>query len=390
MGQETRQVHHFSCMKCGEDVAVALNVDYEKVAHWVEALENAEFADREDEAPIINLEANFLIPEAERHVDGSFSRMQQLRELVEEAEKKGPLPTVSFADVLQGKYDSRPHRRSDFAEEWKILKKALSLYRRGHNDLAQERISAASEQFYQNEPLSSLPDWLWRFSLFVSGPKFDTMFRGTFEVVRPILGMPGFVAFVSWYAAAAELRADRYFQLMKSYFEGYDDFGQVHFLVTSGMELSDDNSVSSINFDSTRMFYGDAFETFSSSVDILAYLNNLKAGRPFDEFENLTQEKYLKLDKASRFDAFASVAEFAALCEERDNQIRNASHHGGMKLDRKTQTILFRAGKGGTGPEQRMKYSRYLARSTVLFLQAMTLLRLELLMCRVSGMPAPV
>jgi hypothetical protein len=56
----------------------------------------------------------------------------------------------------------------------------------------------------------------------------------------------------------------------------------------------------------------------------------------------------------------------------------------------KTQTILFRVGKGGTGPEQRIKYSRYLARSTMLFLQAITLLRLELLMCRVTGMPAPV
>jgi hypothetical protein len=216
-------------MKCGEDMVVALNVDYEKVAHWVEPVENAEFADRDGEAPIINLEANFLIPEAERHVDGSFSRMHQLREMLDVAEKKGPLPTVSVADVLQEKYDSRPHRRPDFADEWRFLKKALSLRRRGHNDLARERIASASEQFYQNEPLSGLSDWLWRFSLFVGGPKFDAMFRTAFEVVRPILRMPGFMAFVSWYAGAAELRADRYFQLMKAYFEGYDDFRQVHF-----------------------------------------------------------------------------------------------------------------------------------------------------------------
>jgi hypothetical protein len=279
MGQETRQVHRFSCMKCGEDIVVALNVDYEKVAHWTEAVENAEFADRDGEAPIINLEANFLIPEAERHVDGSFSRMHQLREMVEAAEKKGPLPTVSFADVLQGKYDSRPHRRPDFADEWRLLKKAWSLHRRGHNNLVRERIASATEQFYQNDPLSGLPDWAWRFCLFVSGPKFDAMFRAAFEVVRPILGMSSFMAFVSWYAGEAELRADRYLQLMKAYFEGYDDFRHVHFWVTAGVELSDDNSVSSINFDATRMFYGNAFEAFSSSVDILAYLNNLKAGR---------------------------------------------------------------------------------------------------------------
>jgi predicted P-loop ATPase len=33
--------------------------------------------------------------------------------------------------------------------------------------------------------------------------------------------------------------------------------------VTAGMEVSDDNSVSSINFDATRMFYGNAFEAIA-------------------------------------------------------------------------------------------------------------------------------
>jgi hypothetical protein len=160
--------------------------------------------------------------------------------------------------------------------------------------------------------------------------------------------------------------------------------------VVKGMELPDDSTVSSINFDTTRMFYGNAFEAFASSVDILAYLNNLKVGRSFNEFERLTQKEYLKLDKANRFDAFASVPEFAALCEERDNQIRNASHHGGIRLGSKTQTVRFRCGKGGTGAEQKMGYARYLARSAKLFLQAMTLLRLEILMCHTTGMPPPL
>jgi len=195
------------------------------------------------------------------------------------------------------------------------------------------------------------------------------------------------LGFADHYAGMAEVRAERYFELMRSYFEGYDDFGQVHFLVIRGMDLPDDGSVTSINFNSTRMFYGNAFEAFASSVDILAYLNNIKAGRPFNQFENLTQEKYLKLDKANRFDAFASVPEFVMMCEERDNQIRNASHHGGMRLERKTQTIRFHVGKGGTGSERRMSYASYLARSANLFLQAMSLLRLEILMCHTTGMP---
>jgi hypothetical protein len=198
------------------------------------------------------------------------------------------------------------------------------------------------------------------------------------------------VGFAGYYSGIAEVRAERYFELMKEYFHGYDDFGQVHFHVVKGIDVPDESTVSSINFDATRMFYGSAFEAFASSVDILAYVNNLKAGRPFNQFEKLTQEEYLKLDKANRFEAFAPVPEFALMCEERDNQVRNASHHDGMRLERKTQTIRYRSGKGGSGPEHNMGYARYLARSVKLFLQAMTLLRLEILMCHLASLPPPL
>ncbi|MFY9953870.1 hypothetical protein [Bradyrhizobium sp.] len=99
----------------------------------------------------------------------------------------------------------------------------------------------------------------------------------------------------------------------------------MHFHVAKGLDVPAGNIASSVDFDATRMFYGNAFEAFASSVDIFAYLNNLLAGRPFNQFEKLTQKEYLKLDKANRFDAFAGVPAFAALCEERDNQLRNAS-----------------------------------------------------------------
>jgi hypothetical protein len=138
------------------------------------------------------------------------------------------------------------------------------------------------------------------------------------------------------------------------------------------------------------MFYGNAFETFASSVDILAYLNNLLAGRPFNQFEKLTQKQYLELDKAGRFDVFAGVPAFAALCEERDNQLRNASHHGGMKMDRETQIIRYRTGKGGMGPQQTIDYGMYLTRSSKLFLQTTTLLRIEIMMCHASGARPPL
>jgi hypothetical protein len=113
-------------------------------------------------------------------------------------------------------------------------------------------------------------------------------------------------------------------------------------------------------------------------------------GRKFDEFERLTRQDYLELDKSSRFNPFSTNAPFLALCEERDNQLRNASHHGSFQFDQGKQLIAYRSGKGGTGPVQRIGYAAYLAKCTRIFLQAMTLLRIEIMMCHLSGARPPL
>ena len=138
------------------------------------------------------------------------------------------------------------------------------------------------------------------------------------------------------------------------------------------------------------MFYGNTFEAFASSVDVLAYLNNLIMGRAFDEFHSMSQKDYLRLDKAGRFNSFLMNKAFSALCVERDNRLRNASHHGAFQFDSSVQMIKYRVGKGGTGEEQTLSYVSYLARCTCLFLQAMTLLRAEILMCHVAGIRPPL
>jgi hypothetical protein len=78
------------------------------------------------------------------------------------------------------------------------------------------------------------------------------------------------------------------------------------------------------------------------------------------------------------------LPEFTVICEERYNQIRNASHHG-MTMERKTQTIHYRTRKGGTGPKQKIRYATYLARSAKLFLQALPLPVIEGRWCGVTA-----
>lgn len=391
MGQENRQQHRFPCRHCGEDIVIALCIDYEQITHWVEPVENAECIEEVAGAAIVNVDANFIVPVEQRHKDYEFPRLKQAREIFKVAEENGSIVTTNLEKIQSPKWQERPFRRPDYQEEWKSLKISWSLHRRGREHLINDRLTSASNTYYASEPLNSVQDWLWRFLLFYSQPAFEIPFRKAFARIQPLFERDEFKRFREHYNHNSSLRAERYFELIKSYFENYDQFSQVHFYVVRGIEIPDANVISSPNFSSVKMFYGNAFESLSSSVDILAYLGNMIAGRHFDQFQKLTLKEYLKLDKPGRFGAFAGITEFDALCVERDNQLRNASHHGGTRLDTETQMIALQAGKGGQGQSRQISLARYLERCDQIFMQINTLFRVEIMMCQVArGFKMPI
>ena len=389
VGNEDYQSHRFPCQGCGEDMMIGLHVDHQKHGWRPEAVENAELTLEIEGASIVNVDANFIVPEDQRYKDSVFPRLGQMHEMAVAAEKAGSLVPVS--SIPAGMMGERPFRHPDFATEWRLLKRAWSLHRNGRDKLSKKRVAEASKDFYKSDPLKDLIDWLWRFVLFLGQPSYEPKFFSAFAEIDSLLSRPGFSDFIDYYEGELSMeRGNRYFELMSAYFAAFSEYSQVYFHVSKGINVPDGNVASSIDFDATRMFYGNAFEAFASSVDILAYLNNLAMGRAFDEFQLLTREKYLALDKASRFKPFSMNKPFMALCEERDNQLRNGSHHGSFQFDAATQIITFRPGKGGTGREQTLGYASYLERCTKLFLQAMTLLRAEILMCHLAGKRPPL
>lgn len=387
LGQEAYQDHRFPCTTCHETMAVAVHLDFAKSSWRLEALDNTESCAPGDGAPIVNVEANFIIPNEQRHVDGAFPRLEQMHAMSEAAGRAGHIFGPAPIGPMR---QHRPFRRPDFMGEWRSLKKAWSLRRNAHDKLSDRKVEEASSAFYAGDPLKTFDDWLWRFLLNLSQPAFVARFQEAFASIRPLLGTPEFERFMKTYDTMSTERGQRYFDLIRAYFVAYSDFSQVLFLITQGSPIHTDAAASTINFDATRMFYGNAFEAFSSSVDILAYLNNMIEGRPFDMFQTMTRNKYLLLDKSSRCNAFAANAPFAALCGEFDNQLRNASHHGGFAFDSKTQVIRYRAGKGGMGEEHTLQYVSYLVRSTYLFLQAVTLLQIEIMLCHLCDRNIPV
>src|SRR5687768_15499042 len=85
MGQEEMQRHTFNCNHCGEPITVRMDVDYENLATPITAEKNAVLADEVPGAPIVNLDANCLIPEEAVGKDMSFFRLEEFHKRVQKA-----------------------------------------------------------------------------------------------------------------------------------------------------------------------------------------------------------------------------------------------------------------------------------------------------------------
>jgi hypothetical protein len=287
--------------------------------------------------------------------------------------------------------DLEAHPMPRLTEEWDALRATWALTRNGKDGLAKKRIAAVlSTNPYPNPPVS-LADWVFQFAARLVQPAFEAHFEALFEQLQKAVENEDFSRFTVYYADyISAVNGRRYFELMRAYFSAFSELTQVHRAVSSGIDITGDHAVGSRDFERTRMLYGNAFEAFSSNALVLALLNNLIVGRRFDQFEKLTLNEYLKLEKSSRFGPFATNTAFSGICEEVDNRLRNASHHDGMTFNASTGQIYYRSGKGGQGDECTISYANYLAKCAALFIQAMLLFRLEILIADKFNLRMPL
>jgi hypothetical protein len=365
-----------------------MDLNHDERSWAVRCIENCSEIGEVADAPIVNVDAIFVIPPEQQGLDMAFPRFAYVFDMHEAAKRAGSVVDASAlpADALT----RRPYRPPDYAAEWKLLRRAWSLAQSGNIALSEKRIAEASTKLYPNDPLENLQDWVWRLALFLTNPHYQSIFDRAMRMIgrmeKPEL-VPDFAAY---YETVAKERATRYFNAFKDFFSGYAEFSQVYFFVSKGMSIPEGHQTTSVDFDAVEMFYGNTYEDLSALADYLAMWNNMLEGRRYDTFEKIDLDHYHTLNRPNRFDAFALNPTFMAICEERNNKIRNASHHRWFVLDRSTQIIRYRTGKGGTGQERTISYSGYLERCVRLFLQAMTLLRLELMISNQMGSSYPV
>lgn len=387
VGTETHHPFRFPCRGCGEEMGVGLRTAAPSA--WVVAETNCTACEEQADAPVVILDAAFPVPADMQGQDRVFPRLHQMVAMVRQAEAEGRLEEMLV----------RPNRESGVGvggaattiDEWRDLRRAWTLSRRGQAPLSRGVIKKVTAALYPDRPADSLEDWFWRFAQKVGRHENMRRLDALVERANEAAKHPGWQGLLTHYnnKMAAE-RGLKYLAVLTQFFEGYSEFAQVHARVVGGVPIEPHEHVGSVDFERSRMFYGNAFEMHAELIDLIAMLNNVIQGRAFDTFKAISLERYLTTDKAGRSNAFAEDAALHAVAGEFDNRVRNASHHGAMRFEPETQVITFRTGKGNAGSEVNLTYAEYLAACVRMAMQVLLLLQFELALSERAGVRSPL
>ncbi len=270
-------------------------------------------------------------------------------------------------------------------EHWRTLQRAMRFHRTGQA----ANLAAQLETFWGTPlaPDETLEHALFAFFMRFMAPNSKVWLEPLVQELRyaAALNPSEYSRLVAHYDA--DLKTDRfeaYVDIVTEYFKAFGEFSQTVIYVKQQIALPEDAVATSTDFDRTKMFYGNAFETLGSHLDIPAALNNIRASRSFDQMKAMDLKQFRSINKANRTNCFADNGVLSGLVVEYDSTIRNASHHRWFKLNDDRTQITYRS--GGTGAVHRMSYAEYLSRCNRLMLQLMLLACLELLLLKYAGL----
>ena len=373
VGHNASQEHTFQCVKCGEGITIRMDIDFQKTTTSIICVENCDNGN--EEGTIVNLSAEFPIPTGMLHKDGVFPWMEFMHSHfnLESAPATLEIGKKKFQDVhlaLGGLYE--------VANAWVQLKKAWSLHINNKPDLAViflEKYKDITGYKYDIE----LDQVLFGFCGALIRPGKWYLFENVAEKISVISqsNPREYNNFKTYYKQELQFdHAEKYFEVFSNYFKDFSEYNQVLLYSKNETPIDESFHVSSNNFKSTKMFYGDAFEVITSSFTVIACLNNILNGRKFDEFETMNLAKYLTINKANRSNPFADIDCFSVFSKCIDSSIRNASHHKSMKIN-KNDTVMYRS--PGKSNWKHMPYIKYLYMCNEIMLNICALQMIELL-----------
>jgi len=202
-----------------------MELDHAKHGWRVVCVDNCEPILEIAGAPVVNVDANFLIPADQQGVDMGSWRIGQMHAMYEASKRARP-SLVSMA-VQPTDPSLRPYRPPDYAEEWRLLRKAWSLARHGQTKLSEKQIAKAAAELYPPEhSIDSLQNWVWRLATFLCNPSYEPLFDAATKAIEPLKDSVLWWDFRQFYKILSVEHGTRYFNVMREFFAAYDEFCQ--------------------------------------------------------------------------------------------------------------------------------------------------------------------
>lgn len=374
VGHEIEQPMTFPCPHCGTDIGLTLILDEPP---RVKIRWDNNCKEGSEEGKIINLGVGFTISKDRLHQDMYFPSFDQPKPRISITRSPGQVGP-EFRDIFVD-LGGLP-RASDY---WKIIQKALRFHRTGQNSLRDAQLDSFWGTARTDD--HNLDEAVFQFFTRMLAPRTQALLDQVAEELKNAHSQNSVEFFRLAEDYDRDLKTDRfqgYSDILAEYFRGYTEFNQTLVYLRSDLPLPPDAVATSSAFETSKMFYGNAFELLGSHLDVPAAINNIVAGRPYDQMKAMDLKQFRSINKANRTNCLSGNAAMSSFVAEYDSAVRNASHHRWFKLDDSREHILYRS--GGTGALHKMSYAEYLYRCNKLVFQIMLLACFELLLLQFS------
>lgn len=352
VGVESYEIQSFDCLGCGMPIVIAVRSNPPD-AHF-EAEENAIFVTYEgDTKNVVNLHPAFAFSQDSFHSEQAFPSLEYIGKIskhMRQAEGK-------FQDVAT-QFDLR-----NATNIWGIVKNVIALEKKGNKKQRDRLISqyiSARKDYVQEVIVRTYKDVVITFFDALFYPKINELIDPVLEIVDDVKNKhpDQYQAFNEFYVSKMQSESiNRYISIFSDYFKSRTELNQMLVFARINDSDTDDKIVGSRNFETVKLFYGQAYETLTSQFFVLACINNIRIGRNYDSFATMTLNKYLKdVQKSKKANPFIDVPAMAVFAKHLNSTIRNGSHHASFW--REGEILKYRS--GGAGAERDISYSHYL------------------------------
>lgn len=379
VGGEDIQLFSVACPKCKQKIELELILDRQNptvvpgipMAHYggkISKYFNCSQVKEKEEFIAINLHAEMVYPKEFIHEKLIIPSTQVMPKMLEHAERMGFIKdnenTPSIFGIKMGNTFDTLSGDANLSKDWFVLKKAIELEKNGLKDLSNKEL----KKYSNISQLPSTGKYLLNilfdfFSRFIApNHKLYSNIEDEFEKARA-LNIDQLNELVNYYDNnLKEFHIKNYLEIFDEYFTNFKDFNRI--LLNNKISLHPEEGLESIicpiDFDKVKMYYGNAYEFFTSHIVLLVCTNNILNGRDFDKFQSTTLNKYLKdISKESKANFLKNNNAFKKFTDILESTIRNASHHKWFYIDDNNIGML-KYKSGGTGAERSISYIDYL------------------------------